>query len=102
RFGPERRRILVCVAAIVFHGSIVINTIRPGAPDPRPAPQAPPAGDPIHPAGDAARARPTSDGTPDHVDGRIAEENLYQSPTPRKTAISTPSGPVRFIETHIL
>src|SRR5699024_4297815 len=88
RFGPERRPILictvVCVAAIVFHGSIVINTVRPSAPGPRSMPQAPPAGDPIHPTGDAARVRSTGDGGPDHVGGRNGEENLYQSPTPRK------------------
>src|SRR5699024_5086232 len=91
RFGPEHRRILICMAvcvtAIVFHGSIVINSARPSAPGPWSMSQAPPAGDPIHPTGDAARARPTGDGGPGHVAGRNGEENLYQSPTPRKVTV---------------
>src|SRR5699024_12095875 len=91
RFRSVRRPFLICtvvfVAAVCFSRSNVINTVRPSAPGPRSMPQAPPAGDPIHPTGDAARVRSTGDGGPDHVGGRNGEENLYQSPTPRKGAV---------------
>src|SRR5699024_6188219 len=66
---------------LFFTVPIVINSAWSSAPGPWSMPQAPPAGDPIHPTGDAARVRPTGDGGPGHVAGRNGEENLYQSPT---------------------